>query len=351
MPDPTLVRTLEERALSIRKHLLTMASGGQLIHLGGSTSIADLMAALLLHYLDLEGLERPKDHFILSKGHTVHAFHACLAELGKVEPSEFSTLGQTGTRLAGHPSLKAPLVEFATGSLGHGLSVGIGIALAEKLDGRASRTVVLMGDGELQEGSVWEAALCAPLPWPGRSPCRGSSPTRRTSGAPSSTSTDSRCRAPEQRPRLQHRSRVPSGPLWARALPNTWRMAPCSGGPGVALGARVDGETSGGLLRLATDGEVALVAVRQGQEKLLDEVERRLPAGEVTVALSVSGRHWKGFVDGGSVVHGHASLPAPGRMALLLDGTGTLRVVSVRVTPMNGMGAAGTSSGEQVDQH
>ena len=162
MPDPTLVRTLEERALSIRKHLLTMASGGQLIHLGGSTSIADLMAALLLHYLDLEGLERPKDHFILSKGHTVHAFHACLAELGKVEPSEFSTLGQTGTRLAGHPSLKAPLVELATGSLGHGLSVGIGIALAEKLDGRASRTVVLMGDGELQEGSVWEAALCAP---------------------------------------------------------------------------------------------------------------------------------------------------------------------------------------------
>ena len=119
----------------------------------------------------------------------------------------------------------------------------------------------------------------------------------------------------------------------------------------VTLGARVDGETSGGLLRLATDGEVALVAVRQGQEKLLDEVERRLPAGEVTVALSVSGRHWKGFVDGGSVVHGHASLPAPGRMALLLDGTGTLRVVSVRVTPMHGMGAAGTSSGEQVDQH
>ena len=67
-----------------------------------------------------------------------------------------------GSRLAGHPSRKAPLVEFATGSLGHGLSVGIGIALAEKLDGTGSRTVVLMGDGELQEGSVWEAALCAP---------------------------------------------------------------------------------------------------------------------------------------------------------------------------------------------
>jgi uncharacterized membrane protein len=119
----------------------------------------------------------------------------------------------------------------------------------------------------------------------------------------------------------------------------------------VTLGARVDGETNGGFLRLATAGEVALVALHQGQEKLLDDVERRLPAGEVTVALSVSGRHWKGFVDGGRVVHGHASLPAPGRMALLLDGTGTLRVVSVRITPMNGMGAAGTSSGEQVHQH
>ncbi len=162
MPDPTLVRTLEKRAVALRKHILTMASKGQLIHVGGSMSIADIMTALFFHFLQVEVGERQKDHFILSKGHAVHALHACLAELGKVEPSEFSTLGQLGTRLAGHPSLKAPLVEFATGSLGHGLSVGIGIALAEKLNGSSSRTVVLMGDGELQEGSVWEAALCAP---------------------------------------------------------------------------------------------------------------------------------------------------------------------------------------------
>ncbi len=162
MSDPTVVRTLEERATALRKHLLTMASGGQSIHLGGSTSIAEIMAALFFHALEVEGGERPRDHFILSKGHTVHAFHACLAELGKIDAREFSTLGQPGTRLAGHPSLKAPLVEFATGSLGHGLSVGIGIALAEQLDGLPSKTVVLMGDGELQEGSVWEAALCAP---------------------------------------------------------------------------------------------------------------------------------------------------------------------------------------------
>jgi transketolase len=162
MSDSTLVRTLEGRATILRKHIVTMASGGQAIHLGGSLSIADLMAALFFHFLEVEGGERPRDHFILSKGHTVHAFHACLAELGKIETSEFSTLGQMGTRLAGHPSPKAPMVEVATGSLGHGLSVGIGIAMAERLDGLPSRTVVLMGDGELQEGSVWEAALCAP---------------------------------------------------------------------------------------------------------------------------------------------------------------------------------------------
>jgi transketolase len=160
--DSTLVRALEERATILRKHVLTMASNGQYVHLGGSMSIADLMAALFFHFLEVEEGERPKDHFILSKGHAVHAFHACLAELGKVQSSEFSTLGRMGTRLAGHPSLKAPLVEFATGSLGHGLSLGIGVALADRLDGLDSKTVVLMGDGELQEGSVWEAALCAP---------------------------------------------------------------------------------------------------------------------------------------------------------------------------------------------
>jgi transketolase len=160
--DSILEQTLKERAKILRKHVLTMASNGQHVHLGGSMSIADLMAALFFHFLEVEEGARPRDHFILSKGHAVHAFHACLAELGKVESSEFSTLGRMGTRLAGHPSLKAPLVEFATGSLGHGLSLGIGIALAERLNGLDSKTVVLMGDGELQEGSVWEAALCAP---------------------------------------------------------------------------------------------------------------------------------------------------------------------------------------------
>jgi len=162
MPKRSLERMLQERAAALRRHILTMASNNQNIHLGGSMSIAELMAALFFHFLDIEGLRGPRDHFILSKGHAVHAFHACLAEMGKVDPEEFRSLATLGTRLAGHPSPKAPLVEVCTGSLGHGLSVGIGIALAEKLEGSPARTVVLMGDGELQEGSVWEAALSAP---------------------------------------------------------------------------------------------------------------------------------------------------------------------------------------------
>ena len=162
MPEKTLEQDLGERATALRRHILTMASNGQVIHVGGSMSIVEIMAALFFHFLDVEGRKGPPDHFILSKGHTVHAFHACLAELGLIDPGEFSTLGRINTRLAGHPSLKAPLVEFATGSLGHGLSVGIGMAMAERLNKSGARTVVLMGDGELQEGSVWEAALCAP---------------------------------------------------------------------------------------------------------------------------------------------------------------------------------------------
>ncbi len=162
MTDSKVAEALTERTKALRRHMIQMAANGQLAHIGGSLSIAEMMAALFFYFLDVEGLKKPKDHFILSKGHTVHAFHACLAELGKVDESEFTKLGQMGTRLAGHPSLKAPLVEFATGALGHGLSVGIGIALAEKLDGTDSKTVVMMGDGEIQEGTVWEAALSAP---------------------------------------------------------------------------------------------------------------------------------------------------------------------------------------------
>lgn len=156
MTDTDTIRSLEQRALAIRKHVVTVAQS-QFAHVGGSMSCADLLAALFFHWLR-EG----RDHFLLSKGHAVHALHGCLAEQGKIDLAELPLTMQSGSRLAGHPSLKTPGVELATGSLGHALSVGIGIALAEQLDGSEARTVVLLGDGELQEGTIWEAALSAP---------------------------------------------------------------------------------------------------------------------------------------------------------------------------------------------
>jgi transketolase len=153
---------LRDRATALRRHVISIAAA-QYCHLGGSLSCADLMAALFFDVLQLDdGPGRRRDRFLLSKGHAVHVFHACMAELGRIDAAELPSSGQSGSRLGGHPTKRAPGVEFATGSLGHALSVAVGIAMAEQLDGSPSRTVVLLGDGELQEGTVWEAALSAP---------------------------------------------------------------------------------------------------------------------------------------------------------------------------------------------
>lgn len=150
------ISELRQRASAIRRHVVSVAAV-QYAHLGGSMSCADILAVLFFHWLR-EG----RDRFLLSKGHAVHAFHGCLAELGRIDPAELPRSMQSGSRLGGHPTKRAPGVEFATGSLGHALSVGVGIALAEQLNGSDARTVVLLGDGELQEGTVWEAAMSAP---------------------------------------------------------------------------------------------------------------------------------------------------------------------------------------------
>lgn len=164
MTDAQLIQDLRQRAKTLRRHVISIAAA-QRSHLGGSMSAADLMAALYFHYLRLGNDSRSagvQDHFLLSKGHAVHILHACMVELGQIEASELPTSGMSGSRLGGHPTYRAPGVEFATGSLGHALSVGIGIALGEALNHTDARTVVMMGDGEVQEGTVWEAALCAP---------------------------------------------------------------------------------------------------------------------------------------------------------------------------------------------
>jgi transketolase len=155
------IPALERRAAALRRHIISVA-GVYFAHLGGAMSCADLMAALFFHYLRLDDGPGRNDHFLMSKGHAVTALHACMVELGRIDAAELPESGHSGSRLAGHPTLKAPGVEFATGSLGHALSVGVGIAIAEALNDSDARTVVLLGDGELQEGTVWEAALAAP---------------------------------------------------------------------------------------------------------------------------------------------------------------------------------------------
>ncbi len=148
-PDPA------EMARRIRRDTIRMAGGPEGAHVGGSLSCADLMAVLHARRL------RPGDAFVLSKGHAAPALYSVLAQLGRLPEEELEEYTRPGSRLFGHPSHDLPGVEFATGSLGHGLGLAVGLALAESLRGGDRHVYALLGDGELQEGSIWEAALLA----------------------------------------------------------------------------------------------------------------------------------------------------------------------------------------------
>jgi transketolase len=156
--------TLEARALRIREHVVDMCAGPEGAHLGGSLSIVELLTALYFEVLRVDP-ERPddpeRDVLVLSKGHGAPALYAALAERGFFPVEELASYARPGSRFAGHPTRAVPGVELPTGSLGHGLALGAGFALAARLEGSDRRTFVILGDGELQEGSVWEAALGA----------------------------------------------------------------------------------------------------------------------------------------------------------------------------------------------
>lgn len=144
--------------------MLTEAKSG---HPGGSLSAIDLLTALWFSAMkgvdSAKSLAADRDRFILSKGHGVPALYVILAKKGFIEEKELMTLRKTGSRLQGHPDrVRMPIVEASTGSLGQGLSVAQGMAMSMKLDGKKSRIFCLLGDGEIQEGQVWEAALSAP---------------------------------------------------------------------------------------------------------------------------------------------------------------------------------------------
>lgn len=153
-----------ELAWLIRRHGIEMThlSGGS--HIGAILSVADIVAVLYADIMNHDA-SNPKwnerDRFILSKGHAGASVYAALAETGYFDVSELRTHYQNGSRLSGHVSHHLPGVDFSTGSLGHGLSAGVGMAIAAKQDKLQHRVFVVMGDGECNEGSVWEAAQVA----------------------------------------------------------------------------------------------------------------------------------------------------------------------------------------------
>ena len=157
-------KTSKELAWLIRRHGIEMThlSGGS--HIGAVLSAADILAVLyadILRYDPEDPEWDGRDRFIMSKGHAGAAVYAALAESGFFAPAELKTHYQNGSRLSGHVSHHLPGVDLSTGSLGHGLCAAAGMALAAKQDGKHHRVFAVLGDGECDEGSVWEAALFA----------------------------------------------------------------------------------------------------------------------------------------------------------------------------------------------
>lgn len=159
-----LIEQLEEKARQIRVHVVRMAGMSE-CHVGGALSIAELIAALYFHIMRVDP-DNPqwenRDYLILSKGHTVPALVAALAMRGFFPEDVLTTHLELDSIISGHACARiTPGIDASTGSLGHGLSLGVGAALGVRMDGSPSRVFVILGDGELQEGANWEAAMAA----------------------------------------------------------------------------------------------------------------------------------------------------------------------------------------------
>ncbi len=159
------INTLNIKASNIRKSIVQMICAAKSGHPGGSLSAADIVTTLYFDEMNIDPANpkmEGRDRFVLSKGHAAPVIYAALAERGYFSKDLLGTLRQYGSMLQGHPDMKkVPGVEISTGSLGQGLSVANGMALSAKVSKEDFRTYVLMGDGELQEGQIWEAAMTA----------------------------------------------------------------------------------------------------------------------------------------------------------------------------------------------
>lgn len=165
MMDAVEIKKIEELCHETRKNVVSMVFNAQSGHIGGALSAVEILTVLFNKCMktvpkwDKDVDFEKRDRFVLSKGHASSAFYSVLSQLGYFPKEELMTFRKLGTRLQGHPNFRCPGVEVPTGSLGQGLSIGCGIATALKLDENPANVFVLLGDGELQEGSVWEAFM------------------------------------------------------------------------------------------------------------------------------------------------------------------------------------------------
>lgn len=162
------IKEIQALCLENRRNILDMVYTAQSGHIGGSLSACEIMTVLFHKCMKHapRGKDcadyKSRDRFVLSKGHVSPVYYSVLSQLGFIEKTELKTFRKLGSRLQGHPSMLCPGVEAATGSLGQGLSIACGIALSLKLDNNPAHVFVLSGDGEMQEGNVWEALMQAP---------------------------------------------------------------------------------------------------------------------------------------------------------------------------------------------
>ena len=156
---------LQRKANEVRKGIVTAVHAAGAGHPGGSLSAADIFTYLYFEEMNIDPADPAKadrDRFVLSKGHTAPGLYSVMAQRGYFPVEELTTLRKLGSRLQGHPSMQyLPGLDMSSGSLGQGISVACGMALSAKLDGKDYRTYTLLGDGEIEEGQVWEAAMFA----------------------------------------------------------------------------------------------------------------------------------------------------------------------------------------------